>query len=266
MFSVRICDALGSEIDYPFAVDVDDDEEEEEEEEEKEEEDDDDDDEDDDDYVCGSVKRRGFNSQNQPRKSARRSVDSKSKDHSFKHFQTRNVSFIKKEDEDEDDEDEEEEININNKKKKSHIKQEVGEAENEMIVPRSFIYSKGRTVVSKRTKKAVQAAYASKLHNPSFLVVVKRNMEVPAEFVRRHMKFCPERVQLQASNDERNIWAVRCYYVHQDRALVKRLGQGWSSFSSSQGLKKGDVCVFEMIRMVDGAVFRVWIYRAAEYA
>ncbi|KAM6586495.1 hypothetical protein CsatA_009100 [Cannabis sativa] len=245
MFSVRICDALGSEIDYPF--DEDDDSED----------DDDDDDDDDDEDVCGSSKRKGYNSQKQPRKSFRRSVDSKSNHHNSKHFQTSNngKSFIKKENEDE----EEEKIN-SNKKRKFHLKQEVND-ENEMIFPRSFTYCNVRQAMSKETKKAIQAACASKLHNPSFLAVVKRIVEVPAEFVRKHMKFCPERIQLQVSNNQKKKWDIKCYYKSKDYTLVKRLGKGWGSFSSSQKLNEGDVCVFELIRKINGVILRVWIYR-----
>ncbi|KAM6586494.1 hypothetical protein CsatA_009099 [Cannabis sativa] len=246
MFSVRICDALGSEIDYPFDEDDDSDDDDDDDDDDSE---DDDDDDDDDDDVCGSSKRKGYNSQKQPRKSFRRSVDSKSNHHNSKHFQTSNngKSFIKKENEEE--EEEEEEVN----------------AENEMIFPKSFKYCNARRTLSKETKKAIQAACASKLHNPSFLAVVKRIVEVPAEFVRRHMKSCPEKIQLQVSNDQKKkkkIWDVRCYYAHKDCTFVKRLGKGWSLFSSTQKLKQGDVCVFELIRNISGVILRVWIYRA----
>ncbi|KAF4399059.1 hypothetical protein G4B88_023653 [Cannabis sativa] len=130
--------------------------------------------------------------------------------------------------------------------------------EHEMVVPRSFDYHKGRRLVMSKGAKAAQAAaYASKskLHNPSFMGLVNQHnirMVVPAEFVRRHMKFCVDKsveveLQPQTNNDEKMKWVVSCCPMKKCGTLMKRLGKGWSSFSSNQNLKSGDVCVFEMI-------------------
>ncbi|XP_060972040.1 B3 domain-containing transcription factor VRN1 [Cannabis sativa] len=252
MFSVRICDALGSEIDYPF-----DEEDEDEDEEDDDDDDDDDDDEDgddDDDYVCKSYKRKSFNSQKQSGK--RTSVASK--DHNSKQSSQGFWCHVKQEQVDDDDNDND---------------------EHEMVVPRSFDYHKGRRLVMSKGAKAAQAAaYASKskLHNPSFMGIVNQHnirMAVPAEFVRRHMKFCVDKsveveLQPQAKNDEKMKWVVSCCPMKKCGTLMKRLGKGWSSFSSNQNLKSGDVCVFEMIPNLNAngdLVFRVWIYRAANY-
>ncbi|XP_062076067.1 B3 domain-containing transcription factor VRN1-like [Humulus lupulus] len=257
--------AIGAEIDYPL------------------------DDVDDHNKHTPIVVNDSGSSQIKPRKRGRRSRVILTKDHSngrgFYWHQTRNVSRIKKEKDDDDD------VHLNTaiaspKPRKrgrriaaskdnktshgSHVKIEEKEEEHEMIIPRSFSYINGRRpVMSEASKKAVRAAQESKPRNPSFLLLLKStrcNMDVPAEFVRKYMRFSSDKIELQPGNEKNNKWPVRCYYADKDRSLVKRLGSGWGSFSSSQKLKKGDICVFEMIRCVNGVVFRVWIYRSANFA
>ncbi|PON60411.1 B3 DNA binding domain containing protein [Parasponia andersonii] len=143
----------------------------------------------------------------------------------------------------------------------------------QMILPRIFTYSRGKgPMMSKETDKAARAAFACKLRNPSFMVVItpfimsQHALDVPAEFVKRHMRWCPETIQVQAC-DEKRKWPVRCFFKFPTRSCtIKRMGRGWGSFSTSQSLKEGDVCVFEMINMVKEVVLRVLIYRAADYA
>ncbi|PON97021.1 B3 DNA binding domain containing protein [Trema orientale] len=143
----------------------------------------------------------------------------------------------------------------------------------DMILPRIFTYSRGKgPVMSKETEKAARAAFACKLRNPSFMVIItpfimsQHAFDVPAEFVKRHMRWCPEMIQVQAC-DEKRKWPVRCFFKYPTRSCtIKRMGRGWGSFSTSQSLKEGDLCVFEMISKVKEVVLRVLIYRAADYA
>ncbi|PON60412.1 B3 DNA binding domain containing protein [Parasponia andersonii] len=157
----------------------------------------------------------------------------------------------------------------NNNKSRPHDLPVKRENNNEMIVPRSFSYDKSRRpVLSTETEKAVRAAFRCNLRNPSFMIIVKTYsiyMDVPAEFVRRHMKWSSEMIQLQVHN-ERKKWPVRCYYKSRNSSCtVKKMGEGWGPFSTSKNLQGGDVCVFELISKVNGILLRVWIYYASDY-
>lgn len=85
----------------------------------------------------------------------------------------------------------------------------------EMYVPKSLFYAKSRLVISKETEEAVRAASMCKLENPSFLVILRahneKHVDLPAGFIKRHMSRCSEDIQLQVHNGRRK-WPVRCYY------------------------------------------------------
>lgn len=89
---------------------------------------------------------------------------------------------------------------------------------------------------------------------------------MPVDFVRRHLDFSFEDIQLQACNGRKK-WPARCYSVYKRGSLLaKRIGKGWVAFSTKEKLKEGDVCVFELIKKGNKeATLRVWIYRAADY-
>ncbi|PON60408.1 DNA-binding pseudobarrel domain containing protein [Parasponia andersonii] len=112
-----------------------------------------------------------------------------------------------------------------------------------MLVPRNLSFTESkRLVMSKETEKAVGAATASKLGNPSFMLILQpyitkyNSVHVPAEFARRH-----------------NLYRAR-------------ISQGWGPFAARKNLKKGDVCVFELISKLKEILLKVWIHRAADYA
>ena len=47
--------------------------------------------------------------------------------------------------------------------------------------------------------------------------------------------------------------------------IPKTIGKGWKSFVRDNGIKVGDVCVFELINRMN-VVLKVTIFRMAEYA
>ena len=69
-------------------------------------------------------------------------------------------------------------------------------------------------------------------------------------------------VKLQASSGKR--WP--CQFCFRDgSAIPKTIGKGWKSFVRDNGIKVGDVCVFELINRMN-VVLKVSIFRMAEYA
>lgn len=150
------------------------------------------------------------------------------------------------------------------------------EGDVEMHVPKSLFYAKSRLVISKETEKAVHIAHMRKLENPSFMVILRphnfseKHVDLPTEFVKRHLSQCSEDMQLQVHNGECK-WSVRCFYrsskVKDGSRTMKKIGKGWRLFSSNNNLQVGDVCVFELLKKEkNNIMLRVWIYRAADYA
>jgi len=69
-------------------------------------------------------------------------------------------------------------------------------------------------------------------------------------------------VKLQASSGKR--WP--CQFRFRDgSATPQTIGNGWKSFVRDNGIKVGDVCVFELISRMN-VVLKVSIFRMAEYA
>ncbi|KAL5544945.1 hypothetical protein UlMin_008729 [Ulmus minor] len=136
-----------------------------------------------------------------------------------------------------------------------------------LVTSRKFSFR--RQMLSEETKKAILAAEMCKLENPSFLVallshsMVSVNLNVPTEFVRKHLNWCNEYIHLQNQNGKQ--WGVRCWF-RTNSSFGKQIGGGWSAFSEDNNLEEGDVCVFELIKKGKNPVLRVWIYRTDEYA
>ncbi|XP_062109798.1 B3 domain-containing transcription factor VRN1-like [Humulus lupulus] len=159
--------------------------------------------------------------------------------------------------------------------KEGEFKYGAEEEAHEMVVSHSLSFTKSkRLMLSKETKMAVHAAEMQKLQNPSFMVILRPYaikcglVFVPVEFVRRYlMNQISEDVLIQVHNENRK-WPAKCSFRDNDGStLIKKLHQGWASFSSSKKLKAGDVCVFEVIiNRLKEMLIRVWIYRAANYA
>ncbi|PRQ56962.1 putative transcription factor B3-Domain family [Rosa chinensis] len=121
-----------------------------------------------------------------------------------------------------------------------------------------------KTVMSKESRRAFNAAKKFKTENPAFLVFLrhyhKSFLVVPAEFDTKHLGYeCPIFITLEAPNGKR--CHVRCIYAT-DR---KKISGGWSAFSSENNLEEGDVCVFELTASKD-VVLKASIFRAAEFA
>ena len=69
-------------------------------------------------------------------------------------------------------------------------------------------------------------------------------------------------VKLQDSGGKR--WP--CQFRFRDgSAIPKTISKGWKSFVRDNGIKVGDVCVFELINRMN-VVLKVSIFRMAEYA
>ncbi|KAL5571750.1 hypothetical protein UlMin_021347 [Ulmus minor] len=121
-----------------------------------------------------------------------------------------------------------------------------------------------RQKMSKKTDKAIRAAKRCKLENPCFLAVLRsqRHLDVPSEFVKKHMKECSEYIQIEGQNEKQ--WLVYCKF--RESTSCKRISGGWHAFSVENHLEKGDVCVFELIKKGNNPVLKAWIYRAAQCA
>ncbi|XP_054817121.1 B3 domain-containing protein REM19-like [Prosopis cineraria] len=105
----------------------------------------------------------------------------------------------------------------------------------------------------------MEAAQNFKPENPSFTALIgrrnltRRYLNVPALFWRVHVgKISP--MKLQDSNGQK--WAIN---FHRAGAGSIRIGKGWIRFARANGVKEGDVCVFELIRRKNFG-FRVTIF------
>ncbi|XP_075647507.1 B3 domain-containing transcription factor VRN1-like isoform X2 [Castanea sativa] len=145
----------------------------------------------------------------------------------------------------------------------SCVKEEV---DTELIVIENLPMSR-RSVLSGGGERALQAARTFKPKNPSFIRVIpayslKRNfVYVCPEFAKKYA--CGEKnVKLQASSGK---WWPCQFCFKNDTTSPKTIGKGWKPFARDNGIKEGDVCVFELINRMD-VVLKVSIYRVAEYA
>lgn len=102
-----------------------------------------------------------------------------------------------------------------------------------------------------------------KTDNPSFEVALKVShvghrglLKVPPKFAREYFARFDKDISLQDS-DGNNKWPVRCI-KHKGRYLC--LSKGWKQFVRDNGLKEGDVCVFEVVQF-GGIILKVSIFR-----
>ena len=83
------------------------------------------------------------------------------------------------------------------------------------------------------------------------------NTEFAKKYVQRKIS-----VKLQASSGKR--WPCQ-FHFRDGSAIPKTIGKRWKSFVRDNGIKVGDVCVFELINRMN-VVLKVSIFRMAEYA
>ncbi|CAK7325831.1 unnamed protein product [Dovyalis caffra] len=150
------------------------------------------------------------------------------------------------------------------KANKSKTKSELGEnellpeSENIEFVPRGFARA------SEKSKRAIHAARMFKPKNPSFMVMLQRYtfynhfLYVPLEFAQRHMIDAPRCIKLQVSDGRE--WPIQ---INRNQCRYLHISKGWYEFSKENNLKKGDVCVFELINKKK-FVLKVEIFRESE--
>ncbi|XP_020534852.1 B3 domain-containing transcription factor VRN1-like [Jatropha curcas] len=102
--------------------------------------------------------------------------------------------------------------------------------------------------VSPKSEKAIRAARMLQPKNPSFMVVLRSSslmkniVCVPIRFARRYLSRGLEFIKIQDS-DGRD-WSVNlCWDSHR-----VNLGRGWNVLCREKKLKRGDVCLFELIK------------------
>lgn len=89
--------------------------------------------------------------------------------------------------------------------------------------------------------------------NLNFLPLVQH---IPCEFA---AKYLSESTYCVTLDSDRGEWNARCIFKDGRASL----GKGWHEFVLGNNLKKGDVCVFELLDRMN-AVLKVTIYRHNE--
>uniref|UniRef100_A0A7N2MJ94 TF-B3 domain-containing protein n=2 Tax=Quercus lobata TaxID=97700 RepID=A0A7N2MJ94_QUELO len=145
------------------------------------------------------------------------------------------------------------------------VKEEVG---TELIVIENLPMSSTRgSVLSGGGERALQAARMFKPQNPSFIRVI------PAYSLKRNFVYvCPafakkyacgkKNVMLQASSGK---WWPCQFSFKNGTTSPRTIGKGWKPFARDNGIKEGDVCVFELINRME-VVLKVSIFRVTEFA
>ncbi|XP_059665151.1 B3 domain-containing transcription factor VRN1-like isoform X2 [Cornus florida] len=141
------------------------------------------------------------------------------------------------------------------------------------------IYSKTtnqRTVsrgplINQAREGAINAARMFKSENPFHMVILRPNnvnnrfsLNIPSEFAMKikYLLGVSDIVKLQVSDGRE--WRVRC--IHDSGGRQAILSKGWRMFAKENNLVEGDVCVFELIKVLKDLVIQVSIFRAVEYA
>ncbi|XP_054800142.1 B3 domain-containing protein Os03g0620400-like isoform X2 [Prosopis cineraria] len=104
--------------------------------------------------------------------------------------------------------------------------------------------------------RALDVARSFKYDNPFFTLVMQRSyigsgcyLSMPKDFAAKHLK---EECVVQLQTLDGRTWPAKF--------KVPKIGEGWRKFVKENGLKVGDVCVFEIIDLS----FKVHIFRDAE--
>ncbi|CAK9178590.1 unnamed protein product [Ilex paraguariensis] len=132
-----------------------------------------------------------------------------------------------------------------------------------------------RVNIQKHTKQdnrvnPLEKAASDSQRNPYFETTIhssgiRGNLTVPADFVRSNDLV--QRNSLTLRDPSGKSWPVKLNHRHVYARNSRRLtmGRGWSSFYASNKLKKGDVCIFELIdttRKFGTVLMDVQIFRA----
>ncbi|XP_068461785.1 B3 domain-containing transcription factor VRN1-like [Phaseolus vulgaris] len=114
--------------------------------------------------------------------------------------------------------------------------------------------------VEQLTSTALKKAITFRPEHPFFLLVMKESLikryylKIPPHFVEKYLKNTREVVNLEVLDGR--TWPV----IYS----APRISGGWKKFASENNLNVGDVCVFEMIKRIQGLAFIVSIFRGAE--
>ncbi|KAJ9152916.1 hypothetical protein P3X46_026424 [Hevea brasiliensis] len=122
-----------------------------------------------------------------------------------------------------------------------------------------------RPVTPEEKRRTISAADKFKSDNPFFKVILRPSyvyrgflLHIPSSFARKYLTVTAF-ITLQVSDGKQ--WPVRCVSGKGGAKLSK----GWTEFVWENSLEEGDVCVFELINMID-IVLKVTIFRVLQDA
>lgn len=113
-------------------------------------------------------------------------------------------------------------------------------------------------------QRVITAARLFEPRNPSFMVIVRGNerrkayLFIPIKFVNNYLCEVPKFIKVQASDGRE--WSIQTRYSHTG-ALY--LSGGWPGFVVDMNLDRGDICIFELIKM-DDAIMKVSVFSASK--
>ncbi|KAJ4716407.1 B3 domain-containing transcription factor VRN1-like [Melia azedarach] len=126
------------------------------------------------------------------------------------------------------------------------------------ITARHYLFS------TEERERAIEIARFLKLKNPSFMAIVLptkpnyRSMYAPATFANKYVSRSIQSAKLQDSCGRE--WPMKIYWRYSGSAGFY-LTKGWNEFSEINGIREGDICVFELIRMED-VLLKVSVFHA----
>ncbi|KAL9415020.1 hypothetical protein AB3S75_043321 [Citrus x aurantiifolia] len=113
-------------------------------------------------------------------------------------------------------------------------------------------------------QRVITAARLFEPRNPSFMVIVRGNerrkacLFIPIKFVNNYLCKVPKFIKVQASDGRE--WPIQTRYSHTG-ALY--LSGGWPGFVVDMNLDRGDICIFELIKM-DDVIMKVSVFSASK--
>ncbi|KAL5790788.1 hypothetical protein ACOSQ2_005676 [Xanthoceras sorbifolium] len=106
-----------------------------------------------------------------------------------------------------------------------------------------------RNISAKEKERAIAAARMFRPKNPSFMVILRlRNMHilyVPYQFTKKHL-IGRDAESIKLLDHDGREWPLKLSFNSRDYHCD--FTHGWIAFSKEKNLKKGDICMFELIR------------------
>ncbi|XBH67709.1 hypothetical protein VPH35_096039 [Triticum aestivum] len=136
-----------------------------------------------------------------------------------------------------------------------HVKLEATEeqkSDDDTCTEPGYYSSRTASQLNEDEKQEIMERASIRPGNPAFVVVLlmthlqrKNNfLTIPSKFAADHLQSKPREVLLLRLSRE-DKWHVRCYYSSRTRCFNC---QRWVKFVRDNGLREGDVCVFELIK------------------